>query len=62
MPTTNLRQRACFATIVDGNIIWAALRDLVPYGQFEKRDKHPWSSVTVKVAPRVEKTEVLRKG
>ena len=23
-----------------------ALRDLVPFGQFKKREKHPWRSVT----------------
>ena len=26
--------------------IWQALRDLVPSVQFEKREKHPWDSVT----------------
>ena len=25
-----------------------ALRDLVPFGQFKKREKHPWRSVTFK--------------
>ena len=25
-----------------------ALRDLVPFGQFKKREKHPWTSVTFK--------------
>ena len=28
------------------NIIWDALRDLVPLVQFKKREKHPWRSVT----------------
>ena len=27
-------------------IIYAALRDLVPFAQFQKRKKHPWRSVT----------------
>ena len=26
--------------------IWDALRDLVPFVQFKKREKHPWRSVT----------------
>ena len=26
--------------------IWDALRDLIPYEQFIKRQKHPWRSVT----------------
>ena len=26
--------------------IWAALLDLVPFVQFEKRENHPWRSVT----------------
>ena len=25
---------------------WDALRDLVPFAQFEKREKHPWRSVS----------------
>ena len=27
--------------------IWDALRDLVPFGQFKKRDKNPWRSVAL---------------
>ena len=26
--------------------IWDALRDLVPFVQFRKREKHPWKNVT----------------
>ena len=28
------------------NIIWDALRDLVPFVQFKKHEKHPWRCVT----------------
>ena len=28
--------------------IWDALRDLVPFVQFKKREKHPWRSITFK--------------
>ena len=28
-------------------IICGALRDLVPFVQFKKREKHPWRSVTL---------------
>ena len=28
--------------------IWDALRDLVPFVQFKKREKHPWRNVTFK--------------
>ena len=31
--------------LMDG-FLWDALRDLVPFVQFEKRKKHPWKSVT----------------
>ena len=27
------------------NSIWGALRDLIPFVQFKKREKHPWRSV-----------------
>ena len=27
-------------------LIYDALRNLVPFAQFEKREKHPWRSVT----------------
>ena len=27
-------------------LIYNALRDLVPFVQFKKREKHPWRSVT----------------
>ena len=27
------------------NVIYGALRDLVPFVQFKKREKHPWRSV-----------------
>ena len=26
--------------------IWDALRNLVPFAQYKKREKHPWRSVT----------------
>ena len=29
--------------------IYDALRDLVPFIQFKKREKHPWKSVTLHV-------------
>ena len=29
------------------SIICGALRDLVPFAQFKKREKHPWRSVNV---------------
>ena len=27
-------------------MIWDALHDLIPFVQFEKREKHPWRCVT----------------
>ena len=32
--------------IICGHVIRDALRDLVPFVQFKKREKHPWRSVT----------------
>ena len=28
-----------------GFAIWGALRDLLPFVQFKKREKHPWRNV-----------------
>ena len=30
---------------MSGSLICGALRDLVPFVQFKKREKHPWRSV-----------------
>ena len=29
---------------------WGALRDLAPFAQFKKREKHPWRSVNFKAS------------
>ena len=42
MPETS-DERVCVQSICD------ALRDLVPFVQFKKREKHPWRSVLVKL-------------
>ena len=36
--------------VFERNTVCGALRDLVPFVQCKKREKHPWKSVNFKVA------------
>ena len=47
-PANNLCQRVFKLKI--NKAYCDALRDLVPFAQFKKREKHPWRSVTFKPA------------
>ena len=48
-------QKMKFTTLVTlfsrANNICGALRDLVPFVQFKKREKHPWRSVKINTPP-----------
>ena len=35
-----------FEILLQNQYIWDALRDLVPFAQFKKREKHTWRSIT----------------
>ena len=41
-----LRAGTLLFTTKSPSICWDVFRDLVPFVQFKKREKHPWRSVT----------------
>ena len=41
-----IRSKRNLETILKAWYVCDALRDLLPFAQFKKREKHPWRSVT----------------